>query len=346
MENLPQTKADLEKLIADKIEESFNLEYKGADALQNTDGKKKEIAKDVSSFANSAGGLLIYGIKEFDEQEKRHLPERITPINRTQFSKEWLEQIINSNISPKIEDLKIYPVTLDSDNEVVYVVEIPKSNTAHQNTNDKRYYRRYNFEAVPMLDYEIRDIMNRSKHPLIEIGLEIQKRIYEVKENSFLPRPRISTNFLDIMKEEISKIPEYETEFTLKIFPVNIGSVYAMYINYYIKLPVNILNNIEQGGLKKLNDEYVEYYGENTYRDVVDFKSTGFGGGFPKYGPSRFDPVLPSLNGRSEKLRLIENPPLDDREITWTVYADNALPKTGKIKLNEIPLIEIDERNE
>ncbi|HEY5125099.1 MAG TPA: ATP-binding protein, partial [Ignavibacteria bacterium] len=215
MENTPQTKADLEKLITDEVEESFNLEYKGADAIQNTDGKKKEIAKDVSSFANSAGGVIIYGIKEFDEEEKRYLPERITPINRTQYTKEWLEQIINSNISPKIEGLKIYPVTLDDFNEVAYVVEIPQGTTAHQNTKDHRYYRRYNFEAIPMLDYEIKDIMNRIKHPLIEIRFEIQKRTFKVNENSFFPK------FPDVFNMSSGNNivePENKTELTLKIF--------------------------------------------------------------------------------------------------------------------------------
>jgi hypothetical protein len=344
VDKYPKTKTELEKLIADKIEESFNLEYKGADALQNTDGKKKEIAKDVSSFANSAGGVIIYGIKEFDELEKRHLPERITPLNRTQISKEWLEQVINSNISPKIENLIIYPVILDVVDEVVYIVEIPKSNTAHQNTSDKRYYRRYNFEAVSMLDYEIRDIMNRTKHPSIEMGFLIEKRIFKKKENSFFPKLHSPTNLLDMMKEEISKLPEYKTEFKLKIFPVNKGSIYVMYINYYVKLPVNILSNIEHGSFNKINDDYVEYYGENTYRDVVDVQGSSYTGYFSKYGPSRFDPVLPGLNGRSEKLKLKDEPILDDREISWTVYADNSQPKSGKIKLTEIPLIEKDER--
>lgn len=339
MENLPQSKADLEKLITDKIEESFNLEYKGADALQNTDGKKKEIAKDVSSFANSAGGIIIYGIKEFDEPEKRHLPERIIPINRTQISKEWLEQVINSNISPKIEDLKIYPVVLDNIDKVVYLIEIPKSNTAHQNTIDKRYYRRYNFESVPMLDYEIRDIMNRVKDPIIEIGFEIQKVVFK-KEKS--EQTKYQSSVFNIIQKGIG----IEFEYNLKIFPINVGSIYAKYINYFIRIPDNIIDEYAKKRLKRINATTIEYYGENTYRDVVDFKSVPMGGGFSKYGPSRFDPVLPGLQGRSEKLRLIDEPILDDREISWTVYADNALPKTGKIKLNAIPLSEINENDD
>lgn len=163
----------IEELISTGVEENLNLDYKAADALAKTDGKKAEISKDVSAFANSGGGIIIYGVQEFTELAKRHLPEKINPIDRTVISKEWLEQVINSNMSPKINGLKIYPVTIGNveNNEVVYVVDIPQSNTAHQ-AKDKRYYRRYNFESVQMDDYEIKDIINRANKADIVISFE------------------------------------------------------------------------------------------------------------------------------------------------------------------------------
>ncbi len=106
--------AALQQYIDDEIEESLTLEYKAADALEKTDGKKKEITKDVSAMANSAGGVIIYGIAEYTNPDKRHLPEKISPIKRKDFSKETLEQVIN-NIHPRINDLVIYPVNLSSD---------------------------------------------------------------------------------------------------------------------------------------------------------------------------------------------------------------------------------------
>ena len=72
---IPKTKRDLDRLIADGVEENISLDYKAADSLQNTDGKKKEIAKDISAMANSAGGVIIYGIKEHDAVDMRHLPQ-------------------------------------------------------------------------------------------------------------------------------------------------------------------------------------------------------------------------------------------------------------------------------
>src|SRR5437016_5875616 len=116
------TEAELSQMILNQIEESLHLDYKGGDSLIVTPSKKKEIAKDISAFANSDGGLVIYGIREFDDVARRHLPDRFDPIDRTLISKERLEQIINSNIQPKIASLTIHPISLSSGhNHVVYV---------------------------------------------------------------------------------------------------------------------------------------------------------------------------------------------------------------------------------
>lgn len=158
----------IQQLIRDGVEESLTLEYKGAEALGKSDGKKAEIAKDVSAFANSSGGVLIYGVAEFQQREHRHRPEKIDPVDRREFSKEWLEQVIQS-IQPRIDGIVIEPVALDTSSGC-YVVTIPQSHTAHQ-ARDHVYYRRHNFNVLPMEDYELRDVMNRRKRPRIRASI-------------------------------------------------------------------------------------------------------------------------------------------------------------------------------
>lgn len=55
---------DIEALISSRTEESLNLEYKRAAALDKEDKQKNEISKDVSAMANSAGGKILYGVKK------------------------------------------------------------------------------------------------------------------------------------------------------------------------------------------------------------------------------------------------------------------------------------------
>ncbi len=104
----------LQSLLNNKVEENINLDYKAAGALQKADSKTtNEISKDVSAFANSNGGVIIYGIKEGSTRGNQHLPESFDPIERTVINKEWLEQIIHGRIQPRIEGVEIYSVEID-----------------------------------------------------------------------------------------------------------------------------------------------------------------------------------------------------------------------------------------
>ena len=166
------TKEYLTQLIADQIEESSTLEYKAADSLGRSDGKKREITKDVSALANAAGGILIYGIREHGDAERSHLPDVLDSVDQSTFSKEWLDQIV-SLIQPRVDGLRIIPIHVGPGvADYCYVVDIPQGSTAHQ-ALDRRYYKRRNFESTPMEDYEIRDVMNRRKHPVLRAAVRV-----------------------------------------------------------------------------------------------------------------------------------------------------------------------------
>ena len=60
----------INRLIADGIEEGINLDYKASPSLTRDSGPTNEMCKDVSAFANSAGGQIIYGVAERSDHEK------------------------------------------------------------------------------------------------------------------------------------------------------------------------------------------------------------------------------------------------------------------------------------
>lgn len=300
------TESKLQNLIASETEESLTLEYKAADALDRADQKKKEITKDVSAMANSAGGIIVYGIAENPREDRRHLPERITPINRIVFPREWLEQIIQA-IRPRIGGITIHAVNLHSgETDVAYVVEIPQSNTAHQ-ASDHRYYKRFNFQAVPMEDYEIRDVMFRQQ------------------------TPNIILNFLIEIKDFDLPLDVKSSDYNLIIQARNDGSAFAQYVACFLDVPVVVLQtienkmNVKDGGrmyrhrLTNLNQEYAD---EN-------FKAN-----FPLLRNMTMSWKIP-LKGKLDDLRA------GNLELRWQIYADNALPKENKIQLKEIEIVDL-----
>lgn len=159
-------------LVKNKVPESLTMEYKRIDALRNNNKNKNEISKDVSAFANSAGGTLIYGVVE-DGHHPTEIDEGVSPDD---ISKEWLEQVINSRISRKIPDLLIHQIEISKPKgNVIYVIEIPQSHLAPHMASDYRYYKRYNFQSVPMEEYEVRDVGNRNVVPDLSINPVFEK---------------------------------------------------------------------------------------------------------------------------------------------------------------------------
>ena len=165
------TEQDLLELIKDQVSESLTLDYKASAAMQRTDAKKAELSKDISAFANSAGGLLVYGVVE-NGHVPTHLDDGFDP---NEISKEWIEHVLNSRISRRIDGLKIHPVPLSQHRpgRLAYVVEVPASARAPHMASDHRFYKRFNFESVPMEEYEVRDVSRRLADPDVRLDATV-----------------------------------------------------------------------------------------------------------------------------------------------------------------------------
>jgi predicted HTH transcriptional regulator len=62
------------------------LDYKSSGALAKDSKSRDELCKDVSAFANSAGGQIVYGI---DEKNKKL-------DGGSALTREWIEQVPRS----------------------------------------------------------------------------------------------------------------------------------------------------------------------------------------------------------------------------------------------------------
>lgn len=316
----------IESLIVGGVEESLSLDYKAAGALQRDDRKRAEITKDVSAMANSAGGVVIYGIREHQDKAKAHLPEAIDAVSRNDFPKEWLEHVIQ-NIRPRIEGIVIHPVSIPHDPDgVVYVVEIPQSSTAHQAT-DFRYYRRFNFESVMMHDYEIRDVMARRQHPIIEVAFHI---LYITRQFSETGLPGLAGKKRGVGWAYVCAVA------------TNKGRRLANHVSALLSIPKGILMEryVSPGEIETIEGfEYHRYEERNIVRDVV-----GRIGEFPKYGEHRVQPILPELSHELGSWDLHPNGFKERRaagaKILWEASADDAPKRHGEVLLGELKIVD------
>ena len=324
------TLADIQRLIDDGVVENTSLEYKAGIDLNGKKDWRRELAKDVSAMANANGGTIIFGLCEVKEEGKPALPGKITPLDSTVMSKERLEQVIYSNISPKIDGIEIVSLVVDASKpkEVVYIVNIPQGTTAHQNTISRKYYKRRNTTIDAMEDYEIRDIMNRSSFPNIELVFEIERRN---PEQVFAIQPVYHPELRTVIPQ---MVPRSDLVYVLCCKPVNAGNVIAENLHYFIELPEKIVKTGNSFDIVKRENGYITIHRENLYCDVLE-------GSTPqniKFGNPRIVPVLPQTTGVYKHIILSELTDFNSTaEIRWRLNADCAPQKSGTIRLCDIP---------
>jgi len=167
---------DLLELVRTGTQESIELDFKDSASLQRTDPKKRELSKDVSAFANSAGGTLVYGVSE---EKYTHVAKAVdTGSDPKEITKEWVEQVINSTIHQRIDGVRVRQILLTktSPGRVAYVVYVPPSTRTPHQAIDKKFYKRFEFESVPMEEYEVRDLYRRRDTPDLRIQFLLQDR--------------------------------------------------------------------------------------------------------------------------------------------------------------------------
>jgi hypothetical protein len=163
-----ENRSDFQKMVDAQIEETLTLEYKTSPALTRDSKNVLELCKDVSAMANSAGGQIIYGI---GEDKKTHKPTSVDDgVTDENITREWLHQILGSNIHPRMDGLSIQRVPLSATG-YGYVISIEPTQTGPHQASDKKYYKRFELAAVAMEDYEVRDIMRRATTPDLDVQL-------------------------------------------------------------------------------------------------------------------------------------------------------------------------------
>lgn len=108
------------------IVEDEHLECKGQPYDLTWDGNKRELAKDVSSFANSDGGLIIIGVRTKKGEHFGDEIEEIRPFDQGILNPGQYHNIIREWIYPAPIDIKIEFWRASLGQAGVFVIDVPK----------------------------------------------------------------------------------------------------------------------------------------------------------------------------------------------------------------------------
>lgn len=168
--------------------ENDTFERKGAPLLdlmlpQAKEGSVlDELAKQLSAFANTGGGRIVYGITNTGTVDNGGISRW---AKGRQSTKEWLEDVIPNLTDFEIVGFNVYEIlpkatgSALAPDKSLYVVDVPDSERApHQSKRDLKYYVRLGGKSHPAPHRLIEDIRNRARHPKLEVhDLQIVKAV-------------------------------------------------------------------------------------------------------------------------------------------------------------------------
>lgn len=143
---------DIAALQQNKIHESDILDYKAG--LVDDD----QLIKHVVAFSNTRGGFILFGV---EETGKGGFPKDIPGVVSKEINKERMEQILLSNVSPRVH-VKVREIPHTLSGRAILIVQIPDSSLKpHMNLRLRKYHKRYEFEAMEMEESEVSDAYRR-----------------------------------------------------------------------------------------------------------------------------------------------------------------------------------------
>lgn len=172
------TEDDLDRLVAERTPERRTIDFK-RDLPAKTDEARKEFLYDVSSFANAAGGHLVFGI---DEREGAAISLTGVEIDNVDQLKVTFSERIRDGIRPAISGAEIETIKLRNGRYAV-IISIPRSwNPPHQVVFQKsfRFYGRDTNNKYQIDVGELRTIFSLSNSIAERIRLFRVERIARI----------------------------------------------------------------------------------------------------------------------------------------------------------------------
>lgn len=181
---------DIRTLAENNVLERKTLEYKAA-LPGNKEGDKKEFLADVSSFANTVGGDLVFGVRESNGVVCSEIGMH---VNDTDAETARLENMIRDGVSPRIP-VEIHTIDCEEGKTVIILRMRASLEAPHRVTysGHDKFYRRNSNGKYPMDVGELRTSFLQSGEIVERIRRFREVRVANIRAGE-APLPVMSTD--------------------------------------------------------------------------------------------------------------------------------------------------------
>ena len=167
--------ASMQKFVDDRRAEETHLEFKtvSAPTLKSVDDRRN-LAKAISGFANSDGGLIIWGVDARKNADGVDCAVGLSPIENVALFGSRLNELSSEVTSPIVDGLR-HNYWMDTDGSGFAATYVPASDSGPHmaKLGEGRYYKRSGDAFYKLEHFDLEDMFGRRPHPVLELAYKV-----------------------------------------------------------------------------------------------------------------------------------------------------------------------------
>ena len=162
----------IQQFVQDRREEDLHLEFKNVADPELSPDDRRSLAIALSAFANSDGGLVVWGVDARRNADGVDCADGLRDIANVQQCLARLNELTGQSVSPLVDGV-LHKAIVHDGNAGFCVSMIPSSDSGpHMATaREGRYYKRSGSSFYRLEHFDVADMFGRRRRPRLSLRL-------------------------------------------------------------------------------------------------------------------------------------------------------------------------------
>lgn len=167
--------AMIEDFVEQKQQENLHLDFKTLASPSFTGDDRRNLAKAVSGFGNSDGGVVVWGIDARPDEDGIDAAQELKPTRNVRLAHSRLESLTGESATPIVDGVEHDPIEQSSG--VGFLKSyIPASDCGPHmaGLREHRYYKRSGDSFRRMEHFDLEDMFGRRPRPVLSLYTDVR----------------------------------------------------------------------------------------------------------------------------------------------------------------------------